>query len=150
MALCGIGSLENRWDWWFPALVVVTLGPPGSLIGDYVLRRKLQAEPLGEAGLMSALEAVTWDLSHLLDVDEAGAGDDEATVAALLERADERAAGFAERHEGRVAELDGDGLRRRWRSWRRSRSWPAGPPTSPTCASPPTPRTRPTAPSCRW
>ena len=40
---------------------------------------------------MSALEAVTWDLSHLLDVDEAGAGDDEATVAALLERADERA-----------------------------------------------------------
>ena len=50
LALCGIGSLENRWDWWFPALVVVTLGPPGSLIGDYVLRRKLQAEPLGEAG----------------------------------------------------------------------------------------------------
>ncbi len=59
---------------------------------------------------MSALEAVTWDLSHLLDVDEAGAGDDEATVAALLERADERAAGFAERHEGKVAELDGEGL----------------------------------------
>ncbi|MCE3267572.1 MAG: hypothetical protein K0S15_2281, partial [Solirubrobacterales bacterium] len=27
--------------WWFPALVVVTLGPPGSLIGDWVLRRKL-------------------------------------------------------------------------------------------------------------
>ena len=69
-----------------------------------MLRRKLQAEPLGEAGLMSALEAVTWDLSHLLDVDEAGADDDEATVAALPERADERAAGFAERHEGRVAE----------------------------------------------
>jgi oligoendopeptidase F len=60
---------------------------------------------------MSALEAVTWDLSHLLDVDEAGAGDDEATVAALLERADERAAAFAERHEGKVADLDGDGLR---------------------------------------
>ena len=43
------GWSEKRWDWWFPALVVVTLGPPGSLIGDYVLRRKLQAEPLGEA-----------------------------------------------------------------------------------------------------
>ncbi len=45
LALCGIGALEDRWDWWFPALVVVTLGPPGSLIGDYVLRRKLEAEP---------------------------------------------------------------------------------------------------------
>ena len=49
LALCTIGWSEKRWDWWFPALVVVTLGPPGSLIGDYVLRRKLQAEPLGEA-----------------------------------------------------------------------------------------------------
>jgi hypothetical protein len=47
LALCGIGSLEDRWDWWFPALVVVTLGPPGSLIGDYILRRKLEAEPAG-------------------------------------------------------------------------------------------------------
>jgi hypothetical protein len=43
LALCGLGSLEERWDWWFPALVVVTLGPPGSLIGDWVLRRKLAA-----------------------------------------------------------------------------------------------------------
>ena len=41
LALCGLGALEDRWDWWFPALVVVTLGPPGSLIGDWVLRRKL-------------------------------------------------------------------------------------------------------------
>ena len=49
LALCTIGWSEKRWDWWFPALVVVTLGPPGSLIGDYVLRRKLQAEPLSEA-----------------------------------------------------------------------------------------------------
>jgi hypothetical protein len=42
LGLCGFGWFEGRWDWWFPALVVVTLGPPGSLIGDYVLRRKLQ------------------------------------------------------------------------------------------------------------
>jgi oligoendopeptidase F len=57
-----------------------------------------------------ALSEVTWDLSHLLDVDEAAA-DDEATVDALLDRANERAAAFAERHEGKVAELDGEGLR---------------------------------------
>ncbi len=57
-----------------------------------------------------ALEEVTWDLSHLLEVEEA-AGDDEATVASLLDRADERAVKFAERYEGKVAELDGEGLR---------------------------------------
>ncbi len=63
---------------------------------------------------MSALESVTWDLSHLLEVDEAdadAAGGDEATVAALLDRADQRAAAFAGLHEGKVGELDGPGLR---------------------------------------
>jgi integral membrane protein len=41
VALCFRGAVEERWDWWFPAIVVVTGGPPGSLIGDYVLRRRL-------------------------------------------------------------------------------------------------------------
>lgn len=45
VALCARGATEDRWDWWFPAIVVVTGGPPGSLIGDYVLRRKLRADP---------------------------------------------------------------------------------------------------------
>jgi hypothetical protein len=45
VALCARGATEERWDWWFPAIVVVTGGPPGSLIGDYILRRKLRAEP---------------------------------------------------------------------------------------------------------
>lgn len=35
------GAGERLWGWWFPALVVVTLGPPGSLIGDLRIRRTL-------------------------------------------------------------------------------------------------------------
>lgn len=41
LALCGRGALEGLWGWWFPILVVVTLGPPGSLIGDLRIRREL-------------------------------------------------------------------------------------------------------------
>ncbi len=37
----GVG--ERLWGWWFPALVVVTVGPPGSLIGDVRIRRHLPA-----------------------------------------------------------------------------------------------------------
>ena len=37
--LCLRGAGENMWGWWFPALVVVTLGPPGSLIGDVSFER---------------------------------------------------------------------------------------------------------------
>ncbi len=35
------GVAEGHWGWWFPAIVVVTLGPPGSLIGDLRIRRSL-------------------------------------------------------------------------------------------------------------
>lgn len=37
------GAAEDRWGWWFPAIVVVTAGPPGSLIGDVKIRRELAA-----------------------------------------------------------------------------------------------------------
>jgi oligoendopeptidase F len=61
---------------------------------------------------MSALDEVRWDLSHLLEgAGEAGPGeDDEAIVTGLLESADTLGAEFAERNEGKVAELDGPGL----------------------------------------
>ena len=39
--LCIRGAGEKRWGWWFPAIVVVTLGPPGSLIGDVICRRRI-------------------------------------------------------------------------------------------------------------
>ena len=41
--LCVKGAGEQRWRWWFPLIVVITLGPPGSLIGDRKVRRELEA-----------------------------------------------------------------------------------------------------------
>ena len=35
------GAGERLWGWWFPALVVVTLGPPGALIGHVKVTRGL-------------------------------------------------------------------------------------------------------------
>ena len=37
------GSLQKWWGWWFPAIVVITLGPIGSLVGDWIVRRNLRA-----------------------------------------------------------------------------------------------------------
>ena len=36
------GALDQLWGWWFPAIVVVTFGPPGSIIGDLLIRSKLR------------------------------------------------------------------------------------------------------------
>jgi ABC-type Fe3+ transport system permease subunit len=41
--LCVRGVGQDRWGWWFPAIVVVTLGPPGALIGERRIRRGLEA-----------------------------------------------------------------------------------------------------------
>ena len=36
------GAGEKLWGWWFPAIVVVTLGPPGALIGHLKVSRGLK------------------------------------------------------------------------------------------------------------
>jgi hypothetical protein len=43
LALLGLtanGALQRFWGWWFPAVVLVTGGPIGSLAGDVVLRKR--------------------------------------------------------------------------------------------------------------
>jgi hypothetical protein len=45
--LTGNGALQKFWGWWFPALVIVTGGPIGSIIGDIVLRRGLNQPERG-------------------------------------------------------------------------------------------------------
>lgn len=45
MAMLGIcirGVGERWWGWWFPAIIVITLGPLGSLIGDWLVRRRVR------------------------------------------------------------------------------------------------------------
>lgn len=44
IGLCAYGSIQKWWGWWFPVLVVVTLGPIGSLVGDWIIRRQIKAE----------------------------------------------------------------------------------------------------------
>lgn len=39
--LCIRGVGTDRWGWWFPLLIVFTLGPIGSLIGDLRVRQEL-------------------------------------------------------------------------------------------------------------
>jgi hypothetical protein len=36
------GAGERLWGWWFPVIVVVTGGPPGSIVGDLVIRARLR------------------------------------------------------------------------------------------------------------
>ena len=39
LGLTGYGAREGHWGWWYPAVVLVTGGPLGTLVGDFRLRR---------------------------------------------------------------------------------------------------------------
>jgi hypothetical protein len=42
IGLCTYGAMQKWWGWWFPIITVITLGPPGSLIGDFTIRRQIR------------------------------------------------------------------------------------------------------------
>jgi hypothetical protein len=48
LALLGLtakGAVDGRWGWWFPGITLITTGPPGSIIGDLILRKQLADHP---------------------------------------------------------------------------------------------------------
>ncbi len=49
LGLSGAGAYEKRWGWWFPALVLVTGGPLGSIAGEIRLRGRARAGAGGRA-----------------------------------------------------------------------------------------------------
>src|SRR4051812_6303405 len=41
--LAAKGAMDRRWGWWYVALVAVTLGPIGAIIGERRLRARIPA-----------------------------------------------------------------------------------------------------------
>jgi len=44
LVIVGTSALDGLWGWWFPALVLVTAGPPGAFIGEWLIRRRSSSE----------------------------------------------------------------------------------------------------------
>ena len=47
LGLTGYGAQNAYWGWWFPAVVLVTGGPLGSIVGDLVTRRRMRVPSAG-------------------------------------------------------------------------------------------------------
>ncbi len=43
LGLTAYGAQNRHWGWWFPAIVLVTGGPLGSIVGDVLVRRRMRA-----------------------------------------------------------------------------------------------------------
>ena len=42
LGLTARGAVDDQWGWWFPGLVLITGGPIGSFVGEFVLRPRLR------------------------------------------------------------------------------------------------------------
>ena len=43
LAMVAIGALQKLWSWWFLIGTLVTTGPPGAFIGEFLIARKAKA-----------------------------------------------------------------------------------------------------------
>ncbi len=48
-AAVGVVARLWAWAWWFPLLVLVTLGPPGALLGEWLIARRLRRDSASAA-----------------------------------------------------------------------------------------------------
>ncbi len=54
LVTAGTAALDGLWGWWFPALILVTAGPIGTLIGERaIIRREATHAPARESTLTS-------------------------------------------------------------------------------------------------
>lgn len=43
LALAGTAAIDGLWGWWYPAIILVTAGPIGALVGERVIERRVAA-----------------------------------------------------------------------------------------------------------
>ena len=41
LVIVGVAAIDGLWGWWFPAVVLLTAGPPGAFIGEWILHRRV-------------------------------------------------------------------------------------------------------------
>lgn len=43
LVIVTVAVLDGLWGWWFPLAVLLTAGPPGAFLGEWLLHRRLRA-----------------------------------------------------------------------------------------------------------
>lgn len=44
VALVGTAAIDWLWGWWFPLAVLLTGGPPGAFVGEWLVGRRLRQQ----------------------------------------------------------------------------------------------------------
>ena len=41
LVIVGVAAIDGVWGWWFPVAILLTAGPPGALLGEWILHRRI-------------------------------------------------------------------------------------------------------------
>ena len=43
LAMATTAALDGLWGWWFPLAILLSAGPPGAFVGEWLIQRRIQA-----------------------------------------------------------------------------------------------------------
>lgn len=55
LVIVTVAALDGIWGWWFPLAVLLTAGPPGAFIGEWLMLRRLRASSTRESAVPAPL-----------------------------------------------------------------------------------------------
>ena len=44
LVMVGVGAIDGVWEWWFPVAVLLTAGPPGAFLGEWIMHRRVRTQ----------------------------------------------------------------------------------------------------------
>ncbi|GCE50297.1 hypothetical protein EI42_04775 [Thermosporothrix hazakensis] len=56
LAIVSVGALDGLWKWWFPLAVLLTAGPPGAFVGEWLIHRSIRERSVQKSDTPSILQ----------------------------------------------------------------------------------------------
>ncbi|GLV53183.1 hypothetical protein KDH_00380 [Dictyobacter sp. S3.2.2.5] len=44
LVIVSVGAIDGVWEWWFPVAVLLTAGPPGAFVGEWIINRRVRTQ----------------------------------------------------------------------------------------------------------
>lgn len=44
LVVVGTAAIDGIWGWWFPVVILLTAGPPGAFVGEWIIHRRIREQ----------------------------------------------------------------------------------------------------------
>jgi hypothetical protein len=44
LVVVGTAAIDDIWGWWFPMVILLTAGPPGAFVGEWIIHRRIRKQ----------------------------------------------------------------------------------------------------------